>query len=72
MSRASRKFAATPRRKHFLMALFLCSFPFLLHLSPCMCHCGVGNVGVIIVGFNFLDPYQVCKMGVLIFAYDFG
>jgi len=37
-----------------------------------VCRGGVGDIGIISVGFDFLDPCQICKMVVLVFAYDLG
>ena len=52
--------------------LFLCAFLFLFHSLPCMRWCAVGDIGVISVGLNFLDPRQVCEMVVLVLPYDFS
>ena len=51
---------------------FARAFSSLLHLFSCMSCCGVGDSGVISVRFDFLDPCQIFKMAVLVFAYDFG
>ena len=51
---------------------FACAFPFLFHSFPGVCLGGVSDIGIISVGFDFLDPCQICKMVVLVFTYNFG
>jgi hypothetical protein len=44
---------------------FACAHPFLFHLLPGICSCGIIDCGIISCWFNFLGPRQICKMVVL-------
>ena len=44
----------------------------MFHSFPGVCRGGVSDIGVISVGFDFLDPCQICEMVVLVFTYDLG
>jgi hypothetical protein len=51
---------------------FAFSFPLLFHFLPGVCCGGIDDCCVIVSGFGFLDPCQVCEMVVLIYANNFS
>jgi hypothetical protein len=50
---------------------FACALPLLFCMFPGMCRGSICNFWIVVAGFCFLNPCQICEMVVFIFANDF-
>jgi hypothetical protein len=51
---------------------FVCALPLLFHTFLGMCHGSICDCRIVVAGFCFLDPCQICELVVFLFANDFG
>ncbi len=51
---------------------FVCVLPLLFYTFPGMCCGSICNCWIVVAGFCFLEPCQICEMVVFVFADGFG